>query len=422
MGTDSLYYIMDYSGHYYRVNKSNQLVVTERADASVFTFAQANNRIGAGKKAAFYCAVPIKEDKDETDAKEVNEVNGEEQSNSSSVPLTEGQEENSNNQIISPIKELAYDEITEPMEKNSVSYDLSEMDWPEYLIHFAYIVEGLKDYKDELSKKHSDIEQKICDVLHYIELCETDSNDAADLVELLKVCRENRRDVKDELQRIEYFQTSIGTNANAIKARQALKDINGLETRKYKPRKYKELFENCTLKGKRLQKDDIYRTSLSDSNTKQKYSVGLIDSYEDGKKIMAESKCVTPLDEKDNDWVSFARQQAEFYRNVGQYITNLQIDINEIDVEIENILLKAEETDCNAVQGYKVFKNLKELRLKKKAKTKELNCLYALTDYIDCESLASTCEDNLTEVEDIMGIQASDKKIEGQAASEPDSL
>ena len=26
MGTDSLYYIMDYSGHYYRTDKSNQLV------------------------------------------------------------------------------------------------------------------------------------------------------------------------------------------------------------------------------------------------------------------------------------------------------------------------------------------------------------------------------------------------------------
>ena len=94
---------------------------------------------------------------------------------------------------------------------------------------------------------------------------------------------------------------------------------------------------------------------MSDSDTKQKYSVGLIDSDEDGKKIMAENKCVTPFDEKDNDWVSFARQQAEFYRNAGQYITNLQIDINEIDAEIENILLKAEETDCNAVQGYNVF-------------------------------------------------------------------
>ena len=26
MGTDSLYYIMDYSGHYYRTDKSDQLV------------------------------------------------------------------------------------------------------------------------------------------------------------------------------------------------------------------------------------------------------------------------------------------------------------------------------------------------------------------------------------------------------------
>ena len=44
---------------------------------------------------------------------------------------------------------------------------------------------------------------------------------------------------------------------------------------------------------------------------------------------------------KKNDWLSFARQQqAEFYRNVGHYITNLQIDIKEIDAEIENILWK----------------------------------------------------------------------------------
>ena len=53
-------------------------------------------------------------------------------------------------------------------------------------------------------------------------------------------------------------------------------------------------------------------------------------------------------------------------------------------------------------QGYKVFKRLKELRLEKKAKTKELNCLYALTDYIACESLADACEDSLAEIEDIM--------------------
>ena len=91
---------------------------------------------------------------------------------SGALPVEE-QEEN-DDEYISPIKELTYDEVTEPIEKNVASYDLSEMDWAEYLTHFTYLVEGLKDYRDELSKKHSDIDQKICDILHYIELCETD--------------------------------------------------------------------------------------------------------------------------------------------------------------------------------------------------------------------------------------------------------
>lgn len=119
---------------------------------------------------------------------------------------------------------------------------------------------------------------------------------------------------------------------------------------------------------------------------------------------MAEERNYTPFDGKENDWLLFARQQAEFYRNAGQYITNLQIDIKEIDSEIENILLETEDANCNVAQGYKVFKRLKQLRLEKKAKTKELNCLYALTDYIDCELLADTCEDNLAEIEDIMEV------------------
>ena len=60
MGTDSLYYIMDYSGNYYRTNRADQLVATTgEQDATVFTFTQANRHIGAGKKALFYCMVPI---------------------------------------------------------------------------------------------------------------------------------------------------------------------------------------------------------------------------------------------------------------------------------------------------------------------------------------------------------------------------
>lgn len=402
METDYLYYIMDYSGHYYRTDKADQLVaVAGEQDATVFTFAQANSRICVGKKAAFYCMVPIEENVEDMS----REVSGSDEisDNFSALPVEE-QEEN-NDEYVSPIKELTYDEVMEPIEKNVASYDLSEMDWAEYLTHFTYLVEGLKDYRDELSKKHSDVEQKICDILHYIELCETDDNEAVDLIELLRVCRENRRDIKDELQRIEYFQNSFGTNTNVTKAKQALKSIKGLGTRKYKPRKYEELFENCILKDRRLQRDDIHGTVHISSDTKQRYSVEPTFDEKDGEVTMVEERSYTPLDEKENDWVSFARQQAEFYRNAGQYIINIQIDIKELDTEIENILLEIEDANCNVAQGYKVFKRLKELRLEKKAKIKELNCLYALTDYIDCESLADTCEDNLAEIEEIMEIE-----------------
>lgn len=374
MGTDSLYYIMDYSGNYYRTNQADQLVaVAGEQDATVFTFAQANSRMGAGKKAGFYCMVPIDEktDKTETD-----------------VFVPEEQRNTDKEENVSPIKELTYDEMPAQVEKNVSSYNLPEMDWAEYLTHFTYLVEGMKDYRDELAKRHSDIEQKICDILHYIELCETNDEEAIDLVELLRVCRENRRDIKDELQRIEYFQNNLGTNANVAKAKQALKCIKGLETRKYKPRKYDELFENCVLKHKRLQRDDIRET----------------EENEGGEETMIKERNATPFDGKENDWLSFAKQQAEFYRNAGQYITNLQIDMEEIDEEIENILLETEDANCNVAQGYKVFKRLKELRLEKKAKSKELNCLYTLTDYIDCNALADTCEANLADIRDMMEV------------------
>ena len=65
---------------------------------------------------------------------------------------------------------------------------------------------------------------------------------------------------------------------------------------------------------------------------------------------------------------------------------------------------ETEEAKCNVAQGYNVFKKLKELRLERKAKMEELKCLYVLTDYIDCEVLADTCEDNLDEIEEILDV------------------
>ena len=273
------------------------------------------------------------------------------------------------------------------------------------MTHFTYLVEGLKDYREDLASKHSDIDQKICDILHYIELCETNDEEAIDLIELLRVCRENRREIKDELQRIEYFQNNFGTSANAAKAKQALKCIKGLENRKYRPRKYEKLFENCILRDKDPSKAELRGMQIGYEDRKQKFSMEHTYTYEGGEETMFEERKETPYDGKENDWLAFAKQQAEFYKNAGQYITNLQLDIRELDDEIEAILLKAEDAHCNAAQGYKVFKRLRELRIEKKAKTKELNCLYALTDYMDCDALADTCEDNLAEIKGIMEVQ-----------------
>lgn len=398
MGTDSLYYIMDYSGKYYRTDKADQLVVAKsEEEATVFTFAQANSRICVGKKAAFYCMVPLAENKTEI------EPVGIEQNIVEIEKIVKEQEETTEH--MSSIRELTYDELQKPVEKNVSSYDLSQMDWVEYLTHFTYVVSVINEYRDELSKKHSDIDQKLCDILHYIELCETDNEEAVELIELLRVCRENRRDIKDELMRIDYFQNNFGTSANVAKAKQALKCMKGLETRKYKPRKYDELFENCIMKGKRLEKADLYAADADMDSSKRQYSIERTYKDEGGEHTMAGERFYTPFDGKKNDWLLFARQQVEFYRNASQYITNLQVTINEIDQEIEDILKETEGANCNVTQGYKVFKRLKELRLERKAKTQELGCMYALTDYIDCDALADACEENLAEVEDIMGVR-----------------
>lgn len=374
MRTDSLYYIKDYSGNYYRLNQADELVVGNECEATVFTYTQANERISVGKKAAFYCIVQA----DDTVKRLTNEA--------------------------------VAQQIEEELEKNAATYDFSAMDWEEYLTHFIYLAQGIKNYREELTKKESDTDQKICDILHYIELYETKDEEAVDLIELLRVCRENRRDIKDELHRSEYFQTHLGTSANVVKAQQALKAIKGLKTRKYKPRQYDELFENSTLKCSRTTEDDareitqkeiVQETKMQENERRRQTFRVLPAKKEDEVTETMNERKYTIFDGRENDWVTFAKQQAEFYRNAEQYICNLQLDIDDIDDEIEEILQETEDANCNVAQGYKVFKRLKDLRVSRKAKSQELNCLYAMTDYIDCEAMADTCEANLEEIEKI---------------------
>jgi predicted RNase H-like nuclease (RuvC/YqgF family) len=109
----------------------------------------------------------------------------------------------------------------------------------------------------------------------------------------------------------------------------------------------------------------------------------------------------TVFDNRENDWLGFAKQQMEFYQNAGQYMVNLQIEIQTFDEKIEDLMEKIENANYNVTQGYKVFKELKDLRNGRKAKTQELNVLRIMTECFDVNSMADALSYNLDEIEKI---------------------
>lgn len=407
--TSQFYFIMDYSGNYYRTNAKDQLVVADSAnEATVFTCTEANRRISAGVKNRFYCTIPADSEMD--DGTNLLETDGKEEPVAEIINVAD-----------SPAKILIEAERPETVEKSISEYDLSKMDWQEYLTHFTFIVGGLKNYREELAKAESDMDQKIGDVLHYIELCETDEGEAGDLVNLLRVCRENRRTIKDEITRVDSFQRNLGTSANVVKAKETLKAIKGLETRKYTPRKYAALFEGSvfrTVETKRRQYDVVEDSADIEEPENMDGSKNIEGAKDTEETQMEWIRQETPFDGRENDWLKFAEQQAEFYKYAEQYIMNLQMDVNEIDDAIDALMQDIETANCNVTQGYKLFRRLKDLRIERRKKAVELEILYVLTDHFDINMLAVESENNVYDIEDI--IYGKEETVENPVAEMED--
>lgn len=413
---DKLYYIMDYTGHYFRLNDKDDLAIARDMDeATVFSFAEANRRINGGHKSKFYMMTPVDEGHEEYSQ---NEEEASMTGNFASAIISVAKDLRKNE--IHP----ASSELIEPTVTvaSTLSYELSEIDWKEYLTHFTYVIGALSGYRDSLIKAESDVDLKICDILHYIELCDTTTEEAAGLVDLLKECREHRRNVKDEIIRLDAFQRNVGTSANLAKAKETLKCIAGLETRKYTPRKLCELFEGRAMK--------MPTTGEKPHEEKRMIRERPAVVYEERKEIeeMEYIRRETVFDGKENDWMAFAMQQAEFYRNANQYIINLKLDIEGIEDEIADLMDEIDSSNCNVAQGYKLFKRLKELRIKRKEKEKELECLYILTERFDMNYMAAECEDNAYELDKLLypevvaseteeTVQVEESSIEGNPIS-----
>ena len=364
-------FIMDGSGNYYRTNEADQLVVAaNREEASVFTLFDANQRIGGGKKATFYFTIPV-EDNTSTEDK---------------VQETQQLPEKGN-----------------CVGSSSNRFDIAHFDWLDYLWQFCYMAAMVGNRHDELTKELSEVDQVICDILHLVELYDLKDEEELRTIKMLKETRQRRRDIKDEMICLDYFQTSFGTETNIAEAKSIIKQIKKLDHRVYRPRQLPELFEG--MKGRETDKK-LYLMKKAQEE-KQDECADVVLEQEGGYNMEYVRK-ETVYDTKTNDWVEFARQQLEFYQNIPQYMINIQIELDAIDGAIENALVQIEDANYNVAQGYKAFKELKDLRNERKEKQRELQCLKAITEGLDCKGMQEIYQNSVSAVEDIV---CEDRKV-----------
>ena len=366
------------------------MAAKNRDEAGVFSYIEANERVGNGRKSHFYSLLSVDERVDFVENAGVKAGDNCVLQHGEYLKFDVGQQDIEDiGENLNTCQESRYNydklnaNIGKKLESMQLPYNLKEIDWKEYLVHFAYVASCIRDYHDELDKQLSDVNLKICDIMHYIELYDLNEEEMIKITILLKKCREYRRDVKDEIFCAECFQKSLGNSANVAKAKDAVKQMEALDNRHYNPRKFVDLFENCppiTVRSNRLvEENDVAEWKGCDD---------LLNDVIEGADMEQSAKRETIFDRKQNDWEQFARQQAQIYSDIPQYMLNLKIDIRQIDNTINNILEQVEEANYNVIQGYNVYKDLRDLRHKRKEKETELRALNILAYNLDFVSAA----------------------------------
>lgn len=263
------YYIIDTSGNYFRQDGEGQLVAARnKEEAFSFYGSEVMEKLGSGKKAQFYRAVPI----DQYGMNGIdNGMNGdiginpdrvispnEDNGKSSGQPLSSSQDRKI---IVNAAKETSKGKGQEDMnhskKKNPLFQniaDLAEVDWIELMQNLTYVIAMLPAYKEQLQTDQMMVDQMIIDLMHFVELYEYDDHNALDIMEKIHEARKERRIVKNELYRVERFQNAVGSNTIAIRCKDALKQIQSKEAGCYRPRIAPELFEEKELAPRNIHK------------------------------------------------------------------------------------------------------------------------------------------------------------------------
>ena len=92
----------------------------------------------------------------------------------------------------------------------------------------------------------SEADKEISDILHYIEFFNFSASDGYKLSKALKDVRLRRREIKNQIEIIEYINSSTGTS---ISEGHLNRQLEAISEKQYTPRVLNELFESRTKKN-----------------------------------------------------------------------------------------------------------------------------------------------------------------------------
>lgn len=205
--------IFDTFGNCYKVDKRNDLVVARDIyDASTFTFWEASQRVGSGRRSHFYKIL-------EADTALLP-----------SIPVTPEPEK--------PIDKPDLEAFTNP-----TKYDGLHNNWESMLSDLCYMSEHMNEYQGNLKRMLSEVDKEICDIMHYLEFTDLSDSEMLKVSRMLQKCRWRRREIKDEMEKTAFMCSSFLNKTFGNKVRQSLTAMEKLNERQYTPRKLNELFD-----------------------------------------------------------------------------------------------------------------------------------------------------------------------------------
>lgn len=202
-----MYYITDKWGHYYKIDSNGYLVVAKSSDeAAQFTLREANDRIGNKRKAKFYTII------------EAEEPTG-------------------------IIEESVYEAPEYDKTEKPTMFDTLQNHWEDLLTKLCYMSSHMDEYQNNLNLMLSDVDKEICDLMHYLEFNDLASGDMLKVAKMLKERRQQRRKIKDEMDKTALMKDTFLDRTFDMKIHQSLEVMEKMKERQYTPRKLTELFE-----------------------------------------------------------------------------------------------------------------------------------------------------------------------------------